>query len=829
MLLSYLKLSLRLLARNPFFTFINVAGLSVGFVVFFILWPFTQSELKSDQFIKDYERIARPYLDWRWTDNGGESWGHLNMTAVASHVAGEMRNHSAVEDVTRYIPQDWFWANSTPGLQSELVVTMERPGESPTYIKMENSICADQNFFEFFDLPFVHGDRGKALSHTHAAVLSQRASQSFFGNENPVGKTLKVNRQDFQVTGVFENVPRHSHLQFDVAFSNIAALADWNSINKNEDFWIPQYFKMKGDPAQLAAILNENKESLIGYYLEKNQHIKIDFMSQPLSEIAFSQGYAGDSFKSKSKFMLKILAGVSIVVLIMAWMNYVNLTVSRTKTRFKEIAARKVSGALLPDLFLQFICQSAVINVLAALIGLTIIQLVRLPFDQFLNIHIVSFFDLDNQTILFFLTVFTIGIMATAGYPAWVTLKHSTRQLLTKNVPGRKRITTTIFTTAQYVAALSLIAWIFVMNSQLEFILNKDLGVDKENVIVMNAPVLGLEENGNQKMVSFADLIKSKLNAEQVSLSGRVCGDFPWDQPLRRVGSDVFYGIDAHGGVDENYIPTFNLKLIIGRNFNRDEVKPAIILSRFASERLGFKSPEEAVGSIIEAQAEGVWHKLEVIGAIEDYRVTPYYAEEGSTESVTGRGQCFTYLNALWKDYVPQRISIKLSKGAMPNLKELEELYSQQFPGNIFNWYFLDDNINRQYGDQKIARNQLTFFTVLAVGVACLGLLGMISNKVAEKFKEISVRRILGAQNHHVVSLVLGSTGVQIGIALLIGVPISYKFSNQYLEKYTDHISLQWWHFALPVLILVVIMFFTIASVLWKAARSNPVEALKYE
>ena len=187
---------------------------------------------------------------------------------------------------------------------------------------------------------------------------------------------------------------------------------------------------------------------------------------------------------------------------------------------------------------------------------------------------------------------------------------------------------------------------------------------------------------------------KNKLNTESVALSARVCGEGPWSASLRRVGSNVFYGIDTHGGVDEAYIPTFNLKLIAGRNFLQNEAKPSIILSRFAAERLGFNSPDDAIGSVVETlvtgesvKSTGEWLKVEVIGVIEDYRMAPYFLEEGSSESVTGRGQCLTYMDSGWPDYVPNRISLKLNN-ELSNISEVEKLYNQLFSGNIFQVVF---------------------------------------------------------------------------------------------------------------------------------------------
>ena len=822
MLLNYLKLSLRLMVRNPFFTFINVAGLSVGFAVFFILWPFTQAELKSDQYVKDYDRIFRPLYDWRWTENGGESWGHLNLSSMPSHISNEMRNHSQVEDVCRY--RAWFNDTYTPLSKSDLVLSIDQKVQSVIEAGENRAICADRNFLQFFSIQLLQGNQNTALDLSESVVLSESMAKKIFSS-NALNQQLKVNGKPFIVTGVFKDLPDNSHLQFDIIFSNSGKLAIWNSFSLDGG-WCYHYFKLRKGADPLAKILNDNKDRLIGYYLEKKQFLKIDFLAQPLREVVFSQ--MNEFFKPKSKFTLNSLAVVSLVVLVMAWMNYINLTVSKTKTRFKEIAVRKVSGALMLDLFLQFVCQSTLINVLAVLIGLTVIQVVGQPFSFFFNIRVIPLWELPSDALLFLALVLVIGIVVTAAYPAWVSIRHNARQLLTRNVPSQKRITTTIFTTSQYCAALTMIVWILVMHHQMNFILNKDLGIDKDNVVVVNAPILGLEENGNAKMVDFVQQVQNESGIGNTSLSGKVWGDGYYNMELRKVGNEMFYGIEDQGGVDDQFISMYKIKMIAGRNFMKDEKGVTTILSRSAVQRLGFKSPEEAVGAIIEYNFMTNWKPIEIIGVVEDYRVHSFSNLENNTEE--GKGQCLMYLNNAWPPAVPGRVSIKLNTAEVKSvIDKVEDIYHQHFPGNVFNWYFLEDNIVRQYGDLQILRNQLTFFTFLAVMVACLGLLGMISNTVSEKIKEISIRKILGAENLHVMKLLLNSTGMQVITALVTGLPIAWKFSQQYLEKYTERIALQWWHFGLPVMILITIMFLTISSVLWKAAKSNPVEALKYE
>jgi putative ABC transport system permease protein len=179
---------------------------------------------------------------------------------------------------------------------------------------------------------------------------------------------------------------------------------------------------------------------------------------------------------------------------------------------------------------------------------------------------------------------------------------------------------------------------------------------------------------------------------------------------------------------------------------------------------------------------------------------------------------------------IPGRLSIKLKEGRLADfIRVTEKLYNDLFPGNVFSWYFIDKHINRHYQHQNIIRNQISFFTFLAVAVACLGLLGMITNKVADKIKEISIRRILGAHYLHISAMLLGSTFKQILVAMIIGMPIAWLLAHEYLQRYTERISLHWWHFTLPMIILLSIMFVTVASVLWNAARSNPVDALKHD
>jgi putative ABC transport system permease protein len=289
--------------------------------------------------------------------------------------------------------------------------------------------------------------------------------------------------------------------------------------------------------------------------------------------------------------------------------------------------------------------------------------------------------------------------------------------------------------------------------------------------------------------------------------------------------------------VDEDYLLFYDIKLLVGRNFIKDDQPDAILISRFAATRLGFKSPEDAVGSRINLYLHPQvrnWKDAEIIGVFENFRLDSFLnMSESSTEATDeGRGVILMYKNQTFADAIsnPEKISIRVSpQNFEETIASIQTLYEEQFQGNVFTWYFLDDHANQVYVHEKTARNQIVLFTALAIFIACLGLLGMISNKVVEKTKEIGIRKVMGAQLYQIAQILLSTTVKQIVIATIIGIPVAYYLTQQYLEKYSERIILQWWHFCLPVAILVSIMFASIASVLWKAAKNNPVEALKYE
>jgi putative ABC transport system permease protein len=294
--------------------------------------------------------------------------------------------------------------------------------------------------------------------------------------------------------------------------------------------------------------------------------------------------------------------------------------------------------------------------------------------------------------------------------------------------------------------------------------------------------------------------------------------------------NDAGVRLQSNGGVDENFIPFYGLELITGRNFNGDSPSDSssIILSEGAIKRLGFKNPAEAVGSNVFLNNRA--KKPVVIGVIADYKLRPYLNFADNANYGGNPGVALVYKNYLDKNLKVRKVSIRTTTNDFKTtLSEIKEIYTTVFPGAIFNWYFLDDIIAKQYETYSQARSQIALFTVIALIIAGLGLLGMISNKVVEKTKEIGIRRVLGAQMHKIALVVVSGTIKHVIIATGIGIPVGYYIALQYLERFSERVTLQWWHYTAPVLILVGIMTVVISSILWKTATTNPVDALRYE
>jgi len=824
MLLNYLKLGFRLLRRNPFFTFVNLLGLSTGFAIFFMLWQYTGSELKTDAFHQDAHRIYRLGYVYRWF-NAYKEWGEFTLgTSPTPYAQYLQEKYTDVESYSSVVQQQNFNAQLFMHHGSEVIVSSIDASGRRIEAEEKNLMYADANFFTFFKFPLRSGDPEVVLKSPRTVVLSENSAQKYFGATDPVGKMIYLNDSlGYTVSGIFERLPRNTHFNFDMVFS---------APSDGKQYWGDGriFLKLREgvDYKKLEARFKSEKDLWRKSEVEEN----IPFL-QPLLEVPYA-ALDGESFQPRSKQALNILSLVPFVILIMAWVNYINLSISANSARMKEIAARKTIGARRTDFLKQFISEAVILNFLSLLLAAALVLVLRGAADRYFQFYLPPLSETPFTTFVLLILIAAAGAVLSGLYPTLVTLRRSPASLMGKQAAakGGGNPFTYALTTIQYASAVILIIWVFSLSLEVDLILNQSMGIDENGVVIVEAPRDTLLTH--RKMNTFTRDLRSIEGVAGATMSHSITGDRDWARRLLR-DNGIFPR--TNGGVDENFIPFYRIPLLAGRNFRPDEPSESdkMIISSAWLQYFKFESPEAAVGqkiAVFTSPGRQNPKELEVIGVIRGYRQETLYAQNNTTRLADFENPTIflTYKDYVMPTLVPRRFSVRIEPDHFQKtIDDIKSLYATTFAGENFNWYFLDDRLRLPYEAEKITRNQIMFFAAIAIAIACLGFLGVISSKVREKTKEIGVRKVLGAGSGSIIRVLLNATLWQLLIAVVIGIPVAHYLVKQYLQKFMVQIELSWWQFALPVMILIFIMGATIATMLMRAARSNPVDALRYD
>jgi len=524
----------------------------------------------------------------------------------------------------------------------------------------------------------------------------------------------------------------------------------------------------------------------------------VEMFVQPLDDIAFSDNFEGDkSFYPKSRSFLTTLGFIAICVLAMAWINYVNLTMIRVKYRLKEIGARREVGAIGTDLLKQFITESLTINVISLLAAASIVQIARQPMAMFFNIQVADIFHLEPIFILMTAVFFASGVLTTGVYSYFIS--SAERQ------PSGRNPLPFVLTTSQISVAIVFILFGLVISMQLNHVFAQSTGIDKNQVVIVEGPV-NKPTGYDVKIRTFKKELARIPGVSGATLSRSLfTAGIQFDNytMIRRIGSDLPFGADKNI-IDEDFMSFYGVSILAGRNFLPDEKEDRIMISRIAAQRLGFDDPNDAVDARIEIMKSVTAYEIAtIVGVFEDYR-TASFLKVKRTDADEGRGivlRCTTPTTGL-----PERLSFRMNTADLTTIDNIQNLMDEHFAGNPFVWYFLDAHMNNIYFNEKAARNQVIMFTILAIVISCLGLIGTISNKAVECMKQIGIRKILGATLGQIARLLLRTTTLQLILATAIGIPAAYYLAGQYLQKYTSTIELQWWHFILPLPMLTLIV-----------------------
>ena len=799
MLQNYLKIALRNLLRHRVFSIINIVGLAIGLTACLLIALYIQDELAYDAFHEKGDRIARVVMEYSQGNTGVTKDG-VTGTKVAPAFK---RNFPEVEAGVRM-------------MSAQNVVKL---GEK--LFTEKRFYYADAPFFDIFSFKLLVGDPKKVLSEPNTLVISANTAQKYFGSDNPVGKILRVNdAKDFTITGVAADCPQNSQIQFDL----LASFTSLRAAQSEETWWNANYTTF---------LLLKNKENIQTLQAKITPFMKTQFSKEEMADgfLTYSlepysqvhlHSQVENTFEPNGNIAyLYIFSIVALLILVIACVTYLNLTTARATERAKEVGMRKVLGAARKQLFEQFMTESAMLTVVALLLSIVLTNLFLTPFNALIDKKIMPSSIFSPYNLAFMLGIGLTITMLAGSYPALVLSSFQPIKVLKgafkfsfSGLFLRKSLI--IF---QFMISVFLIISTIIIKNQLHFIQNKELGYQKDQVLV-----LPMDSKVNEKLQTFKSVFKS--NAEVLGVSGA------YETPVFINGGYSMWGEGMLLGkqksvaalpVDENFAETVGLKIIAGTDFseadmkritNTDEKKNYFyfIINESAVKSMGW-TVENAVGKKMDL---GESRRGEVKAVIKDFHFASLHQK---IEPLV-----------IFPDVSFNTLMVRLSGKDVPQtLALLSKQWKEIAPQLPFEYEFMDDEFNRLYTSETRIGTAFGVFAFLAIFLACLGLFGLATFTILQRTKEIGIRKVLGASVQQIVGLLSKDFLKLVILSILIASPIAYYFMDKWLQDFAYRVDISWWIFALAGIVAIVIALLTVSYQAIRAALANPVKSLRTE
>ncbi|MEM8845798.1 MAG: ABC transporter permease [Bacteroidota bacterium] len=793
MLKSYFKIAWRNLIKRKVFTSINILGLSIGFGSAILIYLFLGYHYSFDDFHPNEERIVRMATE--------EHTDVLDYSAsVPPAFAKVFREEYAFADLVAKIVD-----------RSGLVIDIEQNGNTNKFKR--DVMFAEEDFFKIFNFPLLDGSNAISLSAPNTAVITEKEAIELFGHSDVVGKNFVLeNDKTIEITGVLKNIPRTSFLEgtIFIAFENLEDFSDfaygenWGGITTNLQCFA--LLKPNQDIAHIENVLLELPKKHRPN--SKNTHV---YKLQPLSEIHLDHDYGG-----LNPAFLVVFGIIGLFLLIIASINFINISTAQAFYRSKEIGIRKVLGGFKKQLFWQFLSETFLISLFAIVLGFGMAILFLPSFNALFEIQL----DLKNllsvQFFGFLLVLLLLVSLLSGAYPGILLSKIvpilALKGKLNHNDTGGAT-TRKFLVVAQFVISISLIVATLVISRQIKYATQSDLGFDKESIVMLEIP----ENMDSADYYDLKERLKQVVGVQKVAggLTSPGGANTFWDTTVKynnRPEREDF-SISIKIG-DEDYLSTFDIPLVTGRNFfKNDSITEMLVNEKFA-EKVG-ASPDELLGKAIAVNGERI--KAKIVGVVKNFH-------DGSfTEEIK---PVFIAPYVRWYDEVGVKINHLNTKSTMA---QLEKEWSQTFSKQIFGYRFLDESVAEQYETEQRYLSLSKVFSGLAIFIGCLGLYGLILFFVSHRTKEIGIRKVLGSSIGNILTLLSTDFLKLIAIAGVIATPASWYLMDQWLQGYTYRTEIGWWVFALAIGSVMFITLLTISYQTLKAASANPIKSLRTE
>lgn len=780
---NYLKITFKNILKYKVHSAINIFGFSMALSVVILLFLYVSIEINADKFHKNYDNIYR----LQRTTGAGLSPQFADII---------LENFPEIEKVTRI--------TSAP----RIVLNYNKP------LYVNNIISVDNTFFDIFTFKVITGDIKTALQESASIVLIEREANRLFGDENPIGKTVQLNsKQLLTVKAVIENIPDNSSLNFSgvipIAFLRQIRGKDFNKIsnaNFNHYFLCHNQINTKNFAAKIKSYF---REKFPGW----NRDDKYEVI--PFSEIYFAYTVR-DSCRHGYPPLLLLLVGIGLLILIIAIFNFINLSIAKSAKRSLEIGVRKVLGANRKMLVGQFLIEAVIISLIAIGISVAFVELLIPEFNQLFNTSI-SLGLIKLPWLLFFFISSGIVLGLLAGiYPAFYLTSFNAVQA----IKGEKRVGNKAGTfkkgllVFQFVVSVILIICTIVIGKQRFFMQNQDLGFCKENTLIL-AVINDMSEGFKQELLQHPNIEKLAVSTLTPGIGTQIT-DTQWNYKGKE--KDIRF---HHFNVDHNYLPLMGFELKEGRFFadKLDRGRRVCIINETAITEFGINNLNEAFFDIYRDGKNP--SPAQVIGVVKNF----------NQESLHNKIEPFIFF------YDPNLktglTSLKLVSNNIKSIKQtigyIEEIWNKYYSDIPFTYNFLDDQLDKQYQFEVRFEKIFIFFSILAIVIACLGLLGLVSFMIEQLTKEIGIRKVLGASVTGIVGMLAKDFTKRVLIANIIAWPVAYFAMDKLLQYFAYRISLDWWIFLLAGVLVLVIALLTVSYQAVRAALANPVESLRYE
>jgi len=805
MLKNYFKIAFRNLLRNKLYSSINLTGLAIGLAACLMIWLWVQDEMSYDRFHTNAERIYRVERKFDFRDMHGQApitSGTYGPALVSDYP--EIENHVRLH-------------------RNELSIKDHRNIFHKTQL-----IVSDNSIFEIFDFHLESGDPKTALTQPKSMVLTRENAIKYLGTEDAIGKFLTVDWSgtlaDFQITGILEEIPHNSHVQFDV----LASISSYPPEQLNtwfNNFLYTHVLVKEGTDIEalqdkfsgfLTKYMAADLVKIIGPEIDVNDVFQLKLVS--LLDIHLHPAQEFEIEPQGSMTSIYIFSAIAVLILIIACINFMNLSTARANKRAREVGIRKTVGAHKRQLRGQFLGESVLLAFIALVLAVLLIRLFLSVFNSISGklLSLSMLFQMSNWIIL-------IGIALAAGllaglYPAFYLTRFDAAKVLKGGAQSGtgKSVFRRSMAVLQFVISITLIIGTLVIFRQMDYIQKKSLGFDKENVIILPAESNQVRQNAE----AFRNTLKEDTRIKSVAVSSNVPGSSMFsDTTYKRGDTDEIFPL-IFMETDYEFVDTYGFDVTHGRRFSKEfstDIDGAIMVNQAAAREIGY-TPEEAVGKkLLRFMSLTEFKELTIVGVVENFHFKSLHRIIEP---------CLLELNPENFDTISIRIMPGDFRGT---IGFIQQKWGEIFPGEQFEYSFLDSRIDLLYKSEGRMRSIFLIFAILSIFVACLGLFGLATFTAEERTKEIGVRKVMGATAANIVLLLCKEFAKWVLVANVVAWPVAYFIMSKWLQNFAYQTSVGLWPFVLSAVLALLIALFTVSYQSIKAAITDPVECLRYE